>query len=85
MFLAGETYVEEPGDPSTRTPAPFVRLYDPGGTELWTRLLGALPGNGHDVAVDASGVFVVGETTVALPGEAFAGESDAFVLSMDQN
>jgi uncharacterized protein (TIGR03437 family) len=35
----------------------FIRKYDATGTEVWTRLLN---GSGHAVAVDSSGIYVVG-------------------------
>src|SRR5262249_56354450 len=48
----------------------FVRKYDAAGNELWTRQFGASRFDvGQGVAVDASGVYVVG-TTDGLPRQA---------------
>src|SRR5205814_9915692 len=73
----------------------FVRKYDADGNELWTRQFGAPSvqyGGGAavaSVAVDASGVYVVGGTTGILPGQSVAGPilgfADAFVRKYDAN
>lgn len=54
----------------------FVRKYDPNGVELWRRFV-ATPGteNLNDVAVDASGVVVVGTTSGSMPGFTNAGQN----------
>ncbi|HXF72491.1 MAG TPA: DUF1996 domain-containing protein [Actinomycetota bacterium] len=62
----------------------FVRRYLPGGAERWTRRFGT-PGDDTATAVDVRGaaVHVAGTTAGALPGQASAGEADAFVRRFD--
>ena len=62
---------------------PFVRKYDANGTELWT--LRPADCSPRDLAADASGVYVVGTTGGALPGQTSAGEVDAVVRKYDVN
>src|SRR5262249_33224576 len=54
------------------------------GNELWTRQFGTDDVDvAYGVAVDASGVYVVGQTFGTLPGQASAGGFDAFVRKYD--
>src|SRR5439155_520234 len=56
------------------------------GNELWTRQFGTA---GLDqaigIAVDASGVYVTGNTTGTFPGQTSAGGEDAFARKYDLN
>jgi hypothetical protein len=62
----------------------FLRKYDHDGNEVWTRQFGTASGDGaYGIAVNEQGVFVVGWTDGALPGEASAGSTDAFVRMYD--
>jgi uncharacterized protein (TIGR03437 family) len=63
----------------------FVRKYDASGNVVWTRQLGTTGADyGNAVAVDASGVYVAGETTGTFPGQTKAGGLfDAFVAKFD--
>jgi hypothetical protein len=62
----------------------FVRKYDGGGAELWTRQVGSGSDDfADDVAVDGTGVYVVGITMGTLPGQTSAGGFDAFLLKMN--
>ena len=62
----------------------FVRRYDAGGNELWTRQFGtAGVDDAFGVAVDASGVYVAGVTSGTLPGQTSTGGGDAFVRKYD--
>ncbi len=64
----------------------FVRKYDTNGTELWTREFGSADNDdARGAAVDATGVYVVGSTGRALPGQTSAGGLDAFVRKYDVN
>jgi hypothetical protein len=82
-YVTGTTDVTLPGSPSSGDI--WVRKYDPAGTLLWTRQLGA--GNfsrPSTVAVDGSGnPYVVGLVRGALPGQIHRGETDAFVRKYD--
>jgi uncharacterized protein (TIGR03437 family) len=62
----------------------FLRKYDSSGNVLWSRQFGTVErvyrhASAHAVAVDSSGVYVVGRTDGTLPGQCRAGGSDAFV------
>ena len=63
----------------------YLRKYDRNGFEIWTRQFGT---EGSDLAVGVvvrgnSGVFVVGYTDGALPGQASSGSFDAYLRSYD--
>jgi hypothetical protein len=62
----------------------FLRRYLPGGAERWTRRFGT-PADDRVSAVDVRGaaVHVAGATGGTLPGQASAGEADAFVRRFD--
>ena len=63
----------------------FLRAYDGAGALLWTRQLGSPGSDGAwDVAVHESGIYAAGNTSAALPGQAFAGgKTDVFVAKYD--
>jgi parallel beta-helix repeat protein len=63
----------------------YVRKVDLDGNELWTRQFGTGAYDyGWGIAVDASGVYVVGETDGGtLPGQTSAGGIDAFIRKYD--
>src|SRR5262249_35937147 len=62
----------------------FVRKYDAAGNELWTRQFGSVLRDAvNGIAVDASGVYLVGVTFAALPGQTSAGGPDAFGRKYD--
>lgn len=79
MLVAGSTFV---GPIQTGQWDAFVRKYDAFGALLWVRQFGTA--EAFAVAVDSLGnVLVAGRTFGALPGNANAGESDAFVRKYD--
>jgi uncharacterized protein (TIGR03437 family) len=60
----------------------FVRKYDFAGNELWTRQFGTIDGErAYGIAVDASGIYVAGETGGEL--DVRVGGSDYFVRKYD--
>jgi uncharacterized protein (TIGR03437 family) len=63
----------------------FLRKYDASGTVVWTRQFGSDTTDAvYAVAVNASGVYVGGETSGAFPGFTKAGGVyDAFVVKFD--
>jgi uncharacterized protein (UPF0548 family) len=84
VYVAGETDGTLPGQTSAGARDAFVRKYDLNGNEVWTRQFGT---SGFDAAlgisVDASGVYVAGETDGTLPGQTIFGAGDAFVRKYD--
>ncbi|MBI4311362.1 MAG: SBBP repeat-containing protein, partial [Chloroflexi bacterium] len=84
VYVAGHTFGALPGQTNAGSLDAFVRKYDAGGGELWTHQFGtASYDEAHGVAVDSSGVYVVGYTGGALPGRTNAGSLDAFVRRYD--
>jgi uncharacterized protein (TIGR03437 family) len=62
----------------------FVRKYDPNGNELWTRQFGTPSDDeGLGIASDGTGVYVVGKTQGALPGQPAGSTGDAFIRKYD--
>ncbi len=82
VYVAGYTWYALSGQPRFGFNDAFVRKYDAGGTEIWTRQFGT-PGTdaANGIAVDASGIYVIGETTGAI-GQSF-GSMDVFVRKYD--
>jgi hypothetical protein len=57
-----------------------VRKYNASGGVVWTRQFGSsYSDKAESVAVDATGVYVVGHTTGVLPGQSRRGEADGFI------
>jgi hypothetical protein len=82
IYVVGETYGAFPGQ--TVTGGAFIRKYDLGGTELWTRQFSSSQAAvAYGVAVDATGVYVVGNAGDALPGQTSNGASDGFIRKYD--
>ena len=86
VYVAGLTTGALPDQTSSGSTDTFVRKYDAGGTEAWTRQFGSAGqdySNGNGISVDASGVYVAGQTNGALPGQTHLGDWDAFVRKYD--
>ncbi|MBI4463481.1 MAG: hypothetical protein HY647_02145 [Acidobacteria bacterium] len=84
VYVLGETYGALPGQTLTGLTDAFVRKYDESGNEQWTRQFGpARISDGQGVAVDATGIYAVGDTESILPGQVSAGGIDAFVRKYD--
>ena len=62
----------------------FVRKYDLGGAELWTRRFGGPLDVAGKIALDDTGIYMVGNASGALPGQRSAGGFDAFVRKYDE-
>lgn len=95
IYVAGYTSGSFPGftNPSP-VPAPpalpaydaYIAKYDLAGNQLWIRQFGtASDDNATGVAVDASGVYVMGYTNGILSGPSNFGSSDAFIKKYDHN
>jgi Tfp pilus assembly protein PilZ len=85
VYVTGPVYYWI-GSPDNTFRDVLVRAYDHAGNHRWTRRFGP---SGADyrkgVAVDAAGVYVVGETAGAFPGWTNQGETDVFVRKYDHN
>jgi hypothetical protein len=58
----------------------FLKKYDTDGNDVWTRLFATAA---RKLTANESGVYVAGETPIALPGQVSAGELDVFVRKYD--
>ena len=80
VYLAGLTSGTLPGQTSGGAHDAFVRKYDVGGKELWTRQFGTRSlEDVNGITADDTGVYVVGSTLGVLPGQTGAGSADLFV------
>jgi uncharacterized protein (TIGR03437 family) len=86
IYVVGDTRLGLPGySRGNQFSDAFVRKYDVDGNELWTREFGSTSGStAQGVAVDSTGVYVVGSLGEALPNQTSAGAIDAFVRKYDR-
>ena len=83
VYVAGWTVITLEGTSAGWIDA-FVRKYDLDGNEVWTRQFGSPESDvARGIAADASGVYVIGETEGALPGQTRVGHLNAFVRKYD--
>jgi len=61
----------------------FLRKYDAAGNEQWSRQFGLYQSDPTGVALDATGVYVVGYTHGTFPGQSPAGGRDGFLIKFD--
>jgi len=86
VYVGGLTHGTLPGQVNAGGKDAFVRTYDPNGNELWTRQFGsAADDQVMGLAADATGIYVVGLTYGALPGQTYLGQDDAFIRKYDLN
>jgi hypothetical protein len=84
VYVSGTTFGAFPGQTSSGQGEAFLRKYDPSGNELWTRQFGSTFGTqSGTISVAADGVYLVGETAGALPGQTQSGNFDGFVRKYD--
>jgi hypothetical protein len=81
VYVVGRTLGALPGQISAGLSDAFVRTYNAGGGDLWTRQFGTSSDDfANGVSVDALGTaYVIGYTSGALPGQINPGNTDAFV------
>jgi hypothetical protein len=84
VYVTGKTIGVFPGESSVALNDidAFVSRYDEQGNGVWTRQFGSSTmeqDNGTGVATDQTGVYVVGWTDGALPGQTSLGSTDAFI------
>lgn len=86
VYAVGYTEGSLPGQTSAGRKDAFVRKYDTNGNVVWTHQFGtAADDEARGVAVDASEVYVAGETHGTLAGQTGDGSWDAFLCKYDAN
>jgi hypothetical protein len=86
MYVAGSTNDALPGQTHAGGQDAYVRKYDHGGTEVWTRQFGTIDDDwAHAISADSSGVYVAGTTQGTLPGQTHAGSYDVYVRKYDHD
>lgn len=88
VYVAGNTTGIFPGESSAALTGSdaFVSRYDELGNAVWTRQFGSTTGTADSatgVITDQTGIYVVGWTQGALPGQTSAGSTDAFICKHD--
>jgi hypothetical protein len=84
VYVVGLTVGTLEGQTSAGSHDVFIRKYDAGGKELWTRQFGTSHiEDVSGIAVDGSGVYVAGSTLSVLPGQKSAGSADMFIRKYD--
>jgi hypothetical protein len=84
-YVVGSTERTLSGQRSAGRSDSYLRKYDTGGRDLWTRQFGSRDTDlALSVSVDAAGrPRIVGSTRGTLPGQRSAGDRDAFVMSLN--
>ena len=86
VYVAGWTMGTLPGQTRIGGQDAFVLKYDTNGNIQWTRQFGTVANeDSSGMAVDASGVYVAGETCGTMPGETAVGGCDAYIRKYDVN
>jgi Beta-propeller repeat len=80
VYVAGETTGHLPGKTSHGSLDGFLTKYSAAGTPVWARQFGTTEADvAYGVAADATGIYVVGYTQGAFPGEKAKGGRDGFL------
>jgi len=86
VYVVGWTSGTLPGQIGRGGGDAYVRTYDNNGNELWTRQFGTASFDAAtDIALDSTGVYVVGATGGMLTNQVNAGGFDAFVRKYDRD
>jgi uncharacterized delta-60 repeat protein len=85
IYVAGSTSAALPGQTYLGGSADAVlRRYDANGNIVWTREFGSSAQDAADgIVTTATAIYVVGTVQGTLPGQASAGDYDAFVCKFD--
>jgi YVTN family beta-propeller protein len=84
VYLTGQTNGTLPGETPVGASDAWVSKYDANGNHLWTTQFGSSNfDSATNVAVDSSGVYVVGRTAGTFPGGTNAGGEDIFIQKVD--
>jgi len=86
IYVVGTTSGALPGQTQVGGTDAFLRRYDHDGNTVWTRQFGTTASDtATAVGVSATGVYVAGYTSGALPGQVQVGGFDAFIARYDAN
>jgi len=87
VFIAGDISGTFPGEVNYGPRDGYLRKYDPDGNEIWTRQFGSDRFEDvYGVATGPSGaIYVVGNTTGAMPGQTRIGGRDIFICKYDSD
>ena len=86
VYVMGHTAGAFPGQTNAGNYDVFVRGYNAGGNEIWTRQFGSPTYDwGFGISADSSKLYAMGYTFGVLPGQTSAGSSDAFVVKFNLN
>jgi uncharacterized protein (TIGR03437 family) len=86
VYVGGQTLGTFPTFQNAGGGDAILFKYNAQGTLLWTRQYGTTPNDSIlGLAADATGVYVVGGTGAALPGQPYAGSFDSYVRKYDPN
>ncbi|TLZ60410.1 MAG: hypothetical protein E6K13_08345 [Methanobacteriota archaeon] len=84
VYITGWTTGALPGQTRLGSTDAFLLKYDTNGNIQWTRQLGTPQSDdSYGIGVDASGVYVAGETCGTMPGETAVGGCDAYIRKYD--
>lgn len=84
IYVVGYTYGALPDQTHVGESDAYIRKYDLDGNEVWTRQFGTDRGDfAGSIVTDNSGIYVVGSTFGALPGQTGVRYYDAFVRKYD--
>jgi uncharacterized protein (UPF0548 family) len=85
IYVAGTTYGTLVRQTSAGGSDAFIIKYDTEGKELWVKQFGTPSTDLAKAAVvDSSGIYLVGTTYGALPGQVSVGGADAFIIKFDE-
>ncbi len=84
IYVVGDTYGSIGGQVSSGSDDAFIAKLDAAGNIVWVRQLGTGTLDwSSGVSLDDSGIYVLGGTLGALPGQAPSGGDDSFIAKYD--
>ncbi|RLT45253.1 MAG: hypothetical protein DWI57_01080, partial [Chloroflexi bacterium] len=87
IYMAGYTGGTLPGQTSAGGINAFVRKYDVGGNEIWTRQFGAVIISSESTTAQALAVhgdiYIAGNTIGSFPGQTNSGSNDVYIRKQD--
>ena len=84
VYVAGRAGSALPNQSHNGSADVYVRRYTADGDEVWTEQFGTATADvAYGIAVDATGIYVAGKVSGALPGQQHWGGSDCFLRKLD--